>query len=101
MNDLFRGLATGLSCAPTMRSVRKMTSLRAALHEINRRPVGIDTIPRDAFVDPPVVIHGRTLERPDGLPQARTSRRESARKDISELVQPTKGSTSKEGERSA
>ena len=52
MNPLFHGISTGQTPGPTMKSARRMANLSAALHEINRRPVGIDEIPYEAFVDP-------------------------------------------------
>ena len=52
MNPLFLGLSTGQPAGPTLRAVRRLANLRAALHEINRRPVGVDGFPFEAFVDP-------------------------------------------------
>jgi Reverse transcriptase (RNA-dependent DNA polymerase) len=52
VNPLFHGLSTGQPAGPTLKAVRRMVNLRAALHQINRRPVGVDGIPFEAFLDP-------------------------------------------------
>ncbi len=52
MNSLSLGLSTSQAPGPTLRAVRRLTNISAALHEISRRPVGIDEIPYEAFLDP-------------------------------------------------
>ena len=52
MKSLHRGLGLGLSPGPTERSVRKMPNLMKALHEINRKPIGLDGVPWEAFLNP-------------------------------------------------
>lgn len=37
---------------PTLKAVRRMKNLTAALHEVSRRPVAADGFPYEAFVDP-------------------------------------------------
>jgi hypothetical protein len=51
-NSVFRGATAARIGGPTLRSVRRIKNLTAALREINRRPVGIDGIPFEAFRDP-------------------------------------------------
>jgi hypothetical protein len=50
------GLNAGKT-APTLRSVRRMSNLVAALKQINRRPVGIDGIPFEAYAYPQERAH--------------------------------------------
>lgn len=52
MIDLFKGLDSGQTQRPTLRSVRRQANLAAALKEINGRPVGIDGIRFEAYTDP-------------------------------------------------
>ena len=52
MNRVFLGISTDKRHGPTLRSVRRLKNLSAGLHEISRRPVGIDKIPYEAFLDP-------------------------------------------------
>jgi hypothetical protein len=52
MTPLFRGVELGRIPGPTLKAARTMRNLCAALHEISRRPVGVDEIPYEAFLDP-------------------------------------------------
>jgi hypothetical protein len=52
MNPVFLGIPTDKAHAPTLKAARRMKNLSAGLHEISRRPVGIDKIPYEAFLDP-------------------------------------------------
>ena len=52
IRSLNRGLGLRSSTGPTLRSVRRMPNLMRALCEINRRPIGVDGIPWEAFVNP-------------------------------------------------
>ena len=52
MKSLHRGLGLGLSPGPTGRSIRRMPNLIEALHEINRKPIGVDGVPWEAFLNP-------------------------------------------------
>lgn len=52
MNSLAHGLSSARGGGPTLKSTRSMRNLAAALHEIKHRPVGIDQIPYEAYIDP-------------------------------------------------
>ena len=52
MNPLAHGISTARTGGPTLKSIRRMKNLSAVLHEIKHRPVGIDQIPYEAYVDP-------------------------------------------------
>jgi reverse transcriptase-like protein len=52
VHHLLRGIGKASSTGPTLRSVRRMSNLLAARSEINRRPVGVDGFPYEAYVNP-------------------------------------------------
>ena len=50
MKILYRGLGLAHSHGPTLRSVRRMNNLRIALKELNRRVIGVDGFPYEAWI---------------------------------------------------